>query len=155
TGLNAYCVYEYGYVGFFQLVLANAATVAALVDLTIALSLVTLWMWQDARERGIGVVPYVILTLTLGSIGPLCYLIRRESTAPARALRMAAGHVVTRDVGYGIVSAEGFETTDEIIFAQPGDLVLLGVRTIEGFGVLVDNVAHRLVPRVMYAGAAA
>src|SRR5206468_2922881 len=70
--------------------LADAATVAALVDLTIALSLVTLWMWQDARERGIGVVPYVILTLTLGSIGPLCYLIRRESTAPARALGAAA-----------------------------------------------------------------
>ncbi len=90
TGLNAYCVYEYGYVGFFQLVLANAATVAALVDLTIALSLVTLWMWQDSRERGIGFVPYMILTLTLGSIGPLCYLIRRESTAPARALGAAA-----------------------------------------------------------------
>ena len=90
TGLNAYCVYEYGYVGFFQLVLATAATVAALVDLTIALSLVTLWMWQDSRERGIGFVPYMILTLTLGSIGPLCYLIRRESTAPARALGAAA-----------------------------------------------------------------
>jgi len=29
------------------------------------------------------------------------------------------------------------------------------VRTIEGFGVLVDNIAHRLVPRVGYAGAAA
>jgi len=68
---------------------------------------------------------------------------------------MAAGQVVTRDVGYGILSAEGFETNDEIIFADPGDLVLLGVRTIEGFGVMVDNVAHRLVPRVTYAGAAA
>ena len=53
------------------------------------------------------------------------------------------------------MSAEGYETNDEIIFAEPGDLVLLGVRTIEGFGVLVDNVAHRLVPRVMHAGAAA
>ena len=90
AALNAYVVYEYGYVGFFQLVLANAATVAALVDLTIALSLVTLWMWQDSRERGLGFVPYAILTFTLGSIGPLCYLIRRESTAPARALGAAA-----------------------------------------------------------------
>ena len=60
---------------------------------------------------------------------------------------MAAGHVVTRDVGYGIVSAEGFETNDEIIFAEPGDLVLLGVRTIEGFGVLVDNGQHRAPAR--------
>jgi hypothetical protein len=29
------------------------------------------------------------------------------------------------------------------VFAEPNDLVLLGVRTIEGFGVLVDNLAHR------------
>ena len=89
AALNAYVVYEYGYIGFFQLVLANAATVAALVDLTIALSLVTLWMWQDARERGIGVVPYVILTCTLGSIGPLCYLIRREGAERVRPLAAA------------------------------------------------------------------
>jgi len=67
-----------------------------------------------------------------------------------RAFR-TAGHVVTRDVGYGIVCAEGFETNDEIVFAEPGDMVLLGVRTIEGFGVVVDNVAHRLVSRPFYA----
>jgi len=90
AGLNAYCVYEYGYVGFFQLVLANAATVAALVDLTIALTLVTLWMWQDSRERGMSPLPYVVLTLTLGSIGPLLYLIRREGAAPVRTLGTAA-----------------------------------------------------------------
>src|SRR5438128_10009636 len=78
AALNAYVVYQYGYVGFFRLVLANAATVAALVDLTIALSLVTLWMWQDSREPGIGFVPYMILTLTPRSIGPLCYLIRPQ-----------------------------------------------------------------------------
>jgi clan AA aspartic protease len=72
-----------------------------------------------------------------------------------RVSRTAAGHVVTRDVGYGIVCAEGLETTDEIVFAEPGDMVLLGVRTLEGFGVAVDNVAHRLVPRPLYAVAAA
>jgi hypothetical protein len=71
-------------------VLANAATVAVLVDLTIALSLVTLWMWQDAAERGIGVFPYVLLTLTLGSIGPLLYLLRREGRAYARPAGVAA-----------------------------------------------------------------
>ena len=31
------------------------------------------------------------------------------------------------------------------MFAETGDMTLLGVRTIEGFGVLVDNVAHRFV----------
>ncbi len=53
--------------------------------------------------------------------------------------------MVTRDVGYAILASEGFETTDEVVFAEAGDLVLLGVRTIEGFGVLVDNLGHRFV----------
>ena len=73
--LNAYVVWEYGYVGFFQLVMANAATVAAFVDLTIALLLVTVWMWRDASRRGISPIPYMALTAVLGSIGPLLYLV--------------------------------------------------------------------------------
>ncbi|HSO75182.1 MAG TPA: retroviral-like aspartic protease family protein [Blastocatellia bacterium] len=52
---------------------------------------------------------------------------------------------VTRETGYAIVSAEGFETVDEVVFAEPGDMSLLGVRTLEGFGVMVDNIAHRFV----------
>ena len=43
------------------------------------------------------------------------------------------------------MSAEGFETVDEVVFGEPGDLTLLGARTLEGFGVLVDNLAHRFV----------
>ena len=34
---------------------------------------------------------------------------------------------------------------DEVVFAEPGDMALLGVRTLEGFGVMVDNIAHRFV----------
>jgi len=52
---------------------------------------------------------------------------------------------IERQVGYPILSAEGYETTDEVVFATPGDMTLLGVRTLEGFGVMVDNVAHRFV----------
>jgi hypothetical protein len=73
--LNAYVVWQYGYVGFLQLVMANAATVAAFVDLTIALLLVTVWMWRDASRRGINFLPYVALTAVAGSIGPLLYLV--------------------------------------------------------------------------------
>ena len=78
-GLTAYAVYQYGYLGFFEMVMANAATVTALVDLVIALSLVMVWMVRDARERGVSPVPYVLLTLALGSVGPLAYLIRRAA----------------------------------------------------------------------------
>ncbi len=80
AALNAYVVYQYGYVGFWELVLANAATTAAVVDLVIALGLVSVWMWQDARDRGWSVLPYLVLTAFFGSVGPLVYLIRREAS---------------------------------------------------------------------------
>ena len=53
--------------------------------------------------------------------------------------------MIERQVGYAILRSEGFETIDEVVFAEPGDMTLLGVRTIEGFGVMVDNIAHRFV----------
>jgi len=62
-----------------------------------------------------------------------------------RSFSTATKQLVTRDTGYAIVSAEGFETVDEVVFAEPGDMTLLGVRTLEGFGVMVDNIGHRFV----------
>jgi predicted aspartyl protease len=62
-----------------------------------------------------------------------------------RTIQTATEQVIEREVGYAILRAEGFETNDEVVFAQPTDLHLLGIRTIEGFGVMVDNIAHRFV----------
>ena len=62
-----------------------------------------------------------------------------------RAFRLADGRTMERDVGFCILEAEGFITNDEIVFALPGDMHLLGVRTLEGFGVMVDSLEHRLV----------
>ncbi len=61
------------------------------------------------------------------------------------AFRMANGQVITRDVGYAIIQTDGFETVDEVVFAQPGDLRLLGSRTLEGFGATIDARGKRLV----------
>jgi predicted aspartyl protease len=58
---------------------------------------------------------------------------------------MANGMNVTRSTGYAIVRAAGFETVDEVVFGQPGDLTLLGARTLEGFGAYVDSRKKRLV----------
>ena len=71
-----------------------------------------------------------------------------------RACATATQEIVERQVGYAIVSAEGFETIDEVVFAEPRDATLLGVRTIEGFGVLVDNIDHRFVARTTLVAAA-
>ncbi len=62
-----------------------------------------------------------------------------------RTFQTATKQLIEREMGYAILRAEGFETTDEVVLAQPGDRNLLGVRTLEGFGVMVDNVAHRFV----------
>src|SRR5438132_3996149 len=62
-----------------------------------------------------------------------------------RVFSPATQQRIEREVGYAILSAEGYETNDEVVFAEPGDLTLLGVRTLEGFGVVVDNIAHRFV----------
>jgi len=73
--LNAYALWRYGVAGIFELLTANVATVTALVDLTIALLLITAWLWRDARARGISFLPYAALTAALGSVGPLLYLV--------------------------------------------------------------------------------
>ena len=57
----------------------------------------------------------------------------------------ADGTRIEREIGNAIIRSDGYETTDELVFAQKGDMTLLGVRTLEGFGVMVDNIGHRLV----------
>lgn len=79
VALTAYAVYHYGFLAFFDLHAASAIQIQIFVDLIIALTFVMAWMWRDARARGISPVPFVVLTLLLGSIGPLLYLIRREA----------------------------------------------------------------------------
>jgi predicted aspartyl protease len=63
----------------------------------------------------------------------------------------AAGDRIERQVGYAILRAESFETNDEVVFAEKGDMILLGVRTLEGFSVMVDNIGHRLVAQASLA----
>jgi len=75
--MDAYSIYLYGYIGFFRMVLANFAGVTAFVDLAIALVLILAWMGDDARQRKVSAIPYLVLTVALGSIGPLLYLICR------------------------------------------------------------------------------
>ena len=64
---------------------------------------------------------------------------------PRRRFVMANGEIITRDVGYAILKVNGFETVDEIVFADNGDLNLLGSRTLEGFGAVIDATRKQLV----------
>ena len=60
-------------------------------------------------------------------------------------VQMANGQILTRTVGYAILRVAGFETIDEVVFVQPGDLSLLGSRAMEGMNVHVDARRKKLV----------
>ena len=75
---TVWVVAEHGFVGVFAEVLSTWPGVQVFTDLAIALTIVLVGMVMDARRRGISVLPFVIATLALGSLGPLAYLIRRE-----------------------------------------------------------------------------
>jgi predicted aspartyl protease len=62
-----------------------------------------------------------------------------------KCFHTATKQLIERDFGYAILEAEGYTTNDEIVFAEDSDMSLLGVRTIEGFSVTVDNIGHRFV----------
>lgn len=61
-----------------------------------------------------------------------------------RRFRQADGSVLERWTGPAFVYAAGASTTDEVIFGEPGDLVLLGSRSLEGLNLRIDPVAKRL-----------
>jgi predicted aspartyl protease len=58
---------------------------------------------------------------------------------------MANGTLVTRSVGFAILHVENAFTIDEVVFAEPGDLLLLGARTLEGLNLTVDSRLKKLV----------
>ena len=58
---------------------------------------------------------------------------------------MANGEQVTRSVGFAILHVEDSFTVDEVVFAELGDLLLLGARTLEGLNLTVDSRLKKLV----------
>jgi predicted aspartyl protease len=59
--------------------------------------------------------------------------------------RQADGTVIERWVGAAFVHVAGKRTTDDLVFGEPGDLVLLGSRSLEGLNFRVEPVTKRLV----------
>ena len=57
---------------------------------------------------------------------------------------MANGQRITRSVGFAIIRIENSFTIDEVVFAEEGDLILLGARTLEGMNLVVDPAKKKL-----------
>jgi hypothetical protein len=59
--------------------------------------------------------------------------------------RQANGTVLTRWTGAASLYVGDRWTVDEVVFGKPGDLVILGARSLEGLNVHIDPVRKMLV----------
>lgn len=68
--------------------------------------------------------------------------------APQRMERFetADGRVLEREVGFALLFAAGRSTPTIVVFAEPGDMVLLGALGLEGLNMRVDLGRKELVP---------
>lgn len=104
---------------------------------------------ENVSDRG----KSVVLSRMLVDIGS------EYTWAPARSLEkigigrekkdvpfvMANGQQVTRSVGFAIIRLDKHFTIDEVVFAERGDLLLLGARSLEGLNLTVDSRRKKLV----------
>jgi len=69
---------------------------------------------------------------------------------------VADGRRIDRDICYALIRAGGSEAPELVVFAEPGDMSLLGAHALEGLNLKVDPVGKALVPAgpVITAGAA-
>lgn len=68
---------------------------------------------------------------------------------------VADGRQLDRAVGIAIVHAAGTKAPDYVVFGEPGDMVILGARALEGMNVRVDALRKQLIPAgPILAGAA-
>jgi len=59
--------------------------------------------------------------------------------------RQADGTILERWTGPAFVHVAGKRTSDDVVFGEPGDLVLLGSRSLEGLNFRIEPVTKRLV----------
>ena len=61
----------------FALPFDSLTNTAGMIDLVIELTLVSVWMYFDARKRGTSAIPFIVVSAVFGSLGPLAYLFFR------------------------------------------------------------------------------
>src|SRR5881296_1245782 len=59
--------------------------------------------------------------------------------------RQADGTVFERRTGAAFIHVAGKRTSDDVVFGEAGDLVLLGSRTLEGLNFRIEPVTKQLV----------
>ncbi len=65
--------------------------------------------------------------------------------------RAIDGSIVERDTVAVWVGSSDFRAPDIVVMAEPSDMEVIGVHTIEGLGLAADPVQKKLIPTVMPA----
>jgi hypothetical protein len=80
SALSAKAMLVHGYLGIMLPLFQSFAAGQVLADLVIALALILIWMWHDAKARGRIIWPWIVITLLAGSFGPLLYLLTQKQS---------------------------------------------------------------------------
>lgn len=81
TGYTLYVMAGNGVLGFVTLAGREPWALQLFTDLLVMLTLFAAWVWRDAPQHKLARVPYVVVVLTMGSMGALAYLVHREIAA--------------------------------------------------------------------------
>jgi uncharacterized membrane protein len=73
--ITAAALWKDGLVGIFGAITHSYGSMQIFGDLVIALTLVMVCMWRDAKNTGRNIWPWIVITLVAGSFGPLLYFI--------------------------------------------------------------------------------
>lgn len=82
SAISAMALWQHGYWGILTSGFTSTASMQVFADLVIALVLIMIWMWRDAKASGRAIWPWIAITLVAGSFGPLCYLLSKRSSNP-------------------------------------------------------------------------
>lgn len=74
-------------------------------------------------------------------------ILRELGIEPERktGFRAADGREIQREIGFAIVYAGGSSAAETVVFGEPGDLTLLGVRSLEGLNLRVDVIRKQFI----------
>ena len=77
--LTAAALWFDGVIGIFASIVSSWGSAQIYVDLVIAVVIINVWIWRDAKTNGKNPWPWIIASFIVGSFSPLVYLLVRRS----------------------------------------------------------------------------
>ena len=68
-----------GITGFPTAITNSYASLQIYLDLVIAILLIDVWIWHDAKAHNRNPVPWIVASLIVGCFSPLAYLLTRKT----------------------------------------------------------------------------